>query len=731
MIAPRTRASHLEIGIIECAHPRKMASSGRGVRHAWRHNKRKGASRAAVSDSGTDLTEFFMSALEINRSDLTFNMDEPEDRERLATVLWNQSEAGLTASLTAYNPELAAVLGTLMQSSWSGRPEAATTDGRDSIRIEGLLTNLQRGQSQKLMPLLTVRLSCAALRAQLPSTMWRMVSLLSPGLLTSESWIESFVEFASSKRPPPKYALLKGVGAVMFDNYTRKVLYSSQSTVESHGYRLNMTNSASFAVPSLVAPPNFDADRLCAPHDRTSASMWYPLPYPCTAPPSAVPGLHPFRPINMGQFTSLFLISNPEILDTKRNRFTDYLKRTAAGTLFSRPDIHPPYVAHLDYHRPMWGVLQSSYEDVEAELNVLRKRHLDKRILFVGGDGLSIIRLNHLLKNHPDLYLDSAPMIIPVQGEAPHGIFHMMHGVWRLFRPFIRASADATLGPSLGRAVVDEPTVEHMNKATYALWWMTRACSEYLLLISSTAGAVDIDLVPEFLCACERNVDLAWVVHFLYDGAYLVLDCKQSVREGPEKSKRLDVLWREFYSIGHTGTANKTNYIPMSVMRVFWAEALRDELAQVYHQLRSIPMSLSAYVGWDTPIEWLNGAISDGVRTHVSEPRIEWFVQNYSLLSANYGELLRSLDMQRLHAAKMKDMDGNVSRMKHWLIENIGSDWATATRQNRNSMLGISSRGHLPWDEIRTAMTRQGSDSVPNHVSRIVRDLTSSFFAFG
>ena len=71
-------------------------------------------------------------------------------------------------------------------------------------------------------------------------------------------------------------------------------------------------------------------------------------------------------------------------------------------------------------------------------------------------------------------------------------------------------------------------------------------------------------------------MDLAWVVHFLYDGAYLVLDCKQSVREGPEKSKRLDVLWREFYSIGHTGTANKTNYIPMSVMRVFWAEALRD-----------------------------------------------------------------------------------------------------------------------------------------------------------
>ena len=68
----------------------------------------------------------------------------------------------------------------------------------------------------------------------------------------------------------------------------------------------------------------------------------------------------------------------------------------------------------------MWGVLQSSYDDVEAELNVLRNRHKDKFILFVGGDGLSIMRINHLLLKYPDLYIDSAPMVIPVQGEAPH-----------------------------------------------------------------------------------------------------------------------------------------------------------------------------------------------------------------------------------------------------------------------------------------------------------------------
>ena len=52
---------------------------------------------------------------------------------------------------------------------------------------------------------------------------------------------------------------------------------------------------------------------------------------------------------------------------------------------------------------------------------------------------------------------------------------------------------------------------------------------------------------------------------FLYDFAYLVLDFKQGVRAN--RSTHLDLLWREFFSIGRTGTANKTQYVPMSIMR--------------------------------------------------------------------------------------------------------------------------------------------------------------------
>ena len=695
-----------------------MSAHGRGVRSRWRPAKRFRPGSSAATDD-MDLEDFFREALTLHRSPLTFDMD--SERQALAEAVWNVSDLLHDGSLAAENVELTAVLLTLMRNT---NELTETMEHRNAFRVEGLLTNLQRAQSQKQMPLLTARLSIAGYRAHLPRTMWQAISLFAPGLLASHQWTEEFLEFAREFRPVCPYKELAGVAGVMFDNYTRKVLYASQVTVEAHGYRLDMTNSASMRIPELVAPPNFDANRICTRHS--------PVHQACVSvarlhlsPLSS--GLHPFQSISMADFTRHFLRTNVEVRDRKRNRFTEFLRATAAGTLFERPSVQPPYVAYLEYHPPMWNVLQSSYEDVEAELNVLRNRHLDKKILFVGGDGLSIMRINHLLKMHPDLYLDSAPMVIPIQGEAPHGVFHMLHGGWRLFRRFIRCAADATLGPNIGRSVVDEPTVKVFNTQIFALFWMMRACSEYLLHISATPGGVDINLVPEFISACERNIDLAWVVHFLYDFAYLVLDCKQCVRAN--KSKSIDTLWKEFYAIGHSDTAHKTHYVPMAIMRIFWAEALVPELADLYHSLRAIPLSSHVFVGWDTPIEFLNGSITEAVHTQVSEQKIERHILNYSLLSSNYGALLDLIEVAHPGRANMRELDSNVNRMKDWLISNIGADWATATQANQNSKLGIG-RGVPPWEEMEQMMTRQGVDSVPAHVSRVVRELTSSFYTF-
>ena len=43
-------------------------------------------------------------------------------------------------------------------------------------------------------------------------------------------------------------------------------------------------------------------------------------------------------------------------------------------------------------------------------------------VLFVAGDGLALMRLNHLLKNKPHMYIDSTPVVIPIQGAhtVPH-----------------------------------------------------------------------------------------------------------------------------------------------------------------------------------------------------------------------------------------------------------------------------------------------------------------------
>ena len=107
-----------------------------------------------------------------------------------------------------------------------------------------------------------------------------------------------------------------------------------------------------------------------------------------------------------------------------------------------------------------------------------------------------------------------------------------------------------------------------------------------------------------------------------------MLDFLQSVRAN--KSRNLDVLWREFFASAHSGTANKTQYVPMSIMRVFWGLALNPVLCDLYHKIRTIPTNDSdgSGVGWDMAVEMLNAAIKAHVNHFVSETQINNFVQN-------------------------------------------------------------------------------------------------------
>ena len=116
------------------------------------------------------------------------------------------------------------------------------------------------------------------------------------------------------------------------------------------------------------------------------------------------------------------------------------------------------------YQPPIFDRLQSSYEDVRFELDKMRNALPGHRFLFAAGDGLSLMRMNHLLRNEPDRYFDQSPAIIPVQGEL-HGFFHLMHCHWRLYRPFIMQCAHV-LG---NEQVKSDPSVSDLNVTRFFL----------------------------------------------------------------------------------------------------------------------------------------------------------------------------------------------------------------------------------------------------------------------
>ena len=98
---------------------------------------------------------------------------------------------------------------------------------------------------------------------------------------------------------------------------------------------------------------------------------------------------------------------------------------------------YPPTRFH--YHCPIWDRLQSSYEDVNFEMDTMRQSsfHRLSDAIMMGGDGLSYMRMIHRLAQNPRMFLQTVPVVLPRMGENPHGLFHFMHGYWRIWSPLI------------------------------------------------------------------------------------------------------------------------------------------------------------------------------------------------------------------------------------------------------------------------------------------------------
>ena len=74
----------------------------------------------------------------------------------------------------------------------------------------------------------------------------------------------------------------------------------------------------------------------------------------------------------------------------------------------------------------------------------------------LGGDGLSYMRLIHRLAQDPRRYLETMPVVVPRIGENPHGLFHFMHGDWRIWAPLLMRLAAVVNN----RQVKADPTIK-------------------------------------------------------------------------------------------------------------------------------------------------------------------------------------------------------------------------------------------------------------------------------
>ena len=361
------------------------------------------------------------------------------------------------------------------------------------------------------VPFETAALSIEFLHYTVPRVAWDAVAQLSRAVMC-RSWTEELCELALTRDPGPQYPVAMGISAAVFDNYMIKVGYGSYHTVDSHGHKHEMTNWASAALPQSTIPISFDIAKLL----NTAGGIFR-------------------RDLKLDDFLDVFSPIAPDTGTNQRNRWRDYLSKAEAGTIWDKTPFQSPYPqTHFHYHEPIFDRMQSSYEDVNFEVDLMRQSnyHRYSDCIFMGGDGLSYMRLIHRLAQDPRRFLQSRPMLIPRFGEAPHGLFHLMHGDWRIWSPLIMRIALLLKN----KQVKCDPTVEDFNSHRHFLRILTVAFSEYVVEIAKSGN--DYRDSARFFRDAEANISFSYICYFLWLFAFKYLDMRNAIRSN--NSKKLD-----------------------------------------------------------------------------------------------------------------------------------------------------------------------------------------------
>lgn len=388
--------------------------AGLNAMPTWTHGKtsRRNAQRVQGQDSphqasdssarndGRSLRRTFQTALRnvcerlvLRSPQLIYHMDREGDRIALIDALWRGDFIKSVGRFTETNKDLVFLFENIVDDVLGHSPRM-----RDKIstipRFEGVLSHLVRSRSQKRVPIEVAVLSVVFLLYSVPHFAWQAVSQLTRAVM-SWSWTVNLCDEAVDRDPGPPYATVTGLTAAVFDNFQMKVGYGSYATQESKARTFEMTNWASVFLPATAAPGGVNIDNML----RTGGI---------------------FRDdIALSDFLDLFSPVSDELLSNKRRRWSQCLEKAAAGTLWSKEAYDSPYPPTIfQWHDPIFDRMQSSYDDVNFELDLMRSSnyHRYSHCIQIGGDGLSYMRLIHRLAQDPQRYVRTKPVIIPRLG---------------------------------------------------------------------------------------------------------------------------------------------------------------------------------------------------------------------------------------------------------------------------------------------------------------------------
>ena len=121
--------------------------------------------------------------------------------------------------------------------------------------------------------MLPVLLALQAYSMKVPGRFLETLACFFRGGLMSDWWIEPFIADAVKRDPGAHYVALDGVGLTAFDNCTIQVGYKSYAADGIVGFRMDMTNWATIAIPRTLFGLRYDLATICGPLALEPASL--------------------------------------------------------------------------------------------------------------------------------------------------------------------------------------------------------------------------------------------------------------------------------------------------------------------------------------------------------------------------------------------------------------------------------------------------------------------------